>query len=184
VFVLFSFCCYFIFRFVLLGFVDHCLSFFFWSLYCLSFELRLLITLFVFFSSYFVYSNINSSYSTLLIVFVDSGKIALNKHSIFGLLLDHIVVGTKRKRHRLYNGTQYNYKGGNVMCLCNTWWREWTVLKGVRVIISLDLCVCCVDRCLSFCTFSFGHWHCVVCSSSIYGLWLPLWYIQTLPKSG
>ena len=28
-----------------------------------------------------------------------------------------------------------------------------------------------------FCPFSFGH--CVVCSSSIYGLWLPLWYPQT-----
>jgi hypothetical protein len=37
---------------------------------------------------------------------------------------------------------------------------------------------CFVDRCLSFCTFSFGH--CVVCSSSIYGFWLPLWYLQTL----
>jgi hypothetical protein len=31
---------------------------------------------------------------------------------------------------------------------------------------------------LSFCTFSFGH--CVVCSSSIHGFWLPLWYLQTL----
>jgi hypothetical protein len=30
--------------------------------------------------------------------------------------------------------------------------------------------------------FSFGH--CVVCSSSIYGLWLPLWYIQTLLENG
>ena len=28
-----------------------------------------------------------------------------------------------------------------------------------------------VDRCLFFCTFSFGH--CVVCSSSIYVFWLP-----------
>jgi hypothetical protein len=28
------------------------------------------------------------------------------------------------------------------------------------------------------CSFSFGH--CVVCSSSIYGFWLPLWYLQTL----
>ena len=36
----------------------------------------------------------------------------------------------------------------------------------------LVLYVCFVDRCLSFCTFSFGH--CVVCSSSIYGFWLPL----------
>jgi hypothetical protein len=35
-----------------------------------------------------------------------------------------------------------------------------------------------VGRCLSFCTFSYGH--CVVCSSSIYGFWLPLWYLQTL----
>jgi hypothetical protein len=32
--------------------------------------------------------------------------------------------------------------------------------------------------CLSFCTFTFGH--CVVCSSSIYGFWLCLWYLQTL----
>jgi len=31
---------------------------------------------------------------------------------------------------------------------------------------------------LSFCPFSFGH--CVVWSSSIYGFWLPLWYLQTL----
>ena len=52
------------------------------------------------------------------------------------------------------------------------------VLSGVRVTRSLVLYVCFVDRCLSFCTFSFGH--CVVCSSSIYGFGLPLWYLQTL----
>ena len=50
--------------------------------------------------------------------------------------------------------------------------------SGVRVTRSLVLYVCFVDRCLSFCTFSFGHY--VVCSSSIYGFWLPLWYLQTL----
>jgi hypothetical protein len=43
---------------------------------------------------------------------------------------------------------------------------------------SLVLCAFFVDRCLSFCTFSFGH--CVVCSSSTYRFWLPLWYLQTL----
>ena len=48
----------------------------------------------------------------------------------------------------------------------------------VRVTRSLVLCVCFVDRSLSFCTFCFGH--CVVCSSSIYGFRLPLWYLQTL----
>ena len=34
-------------------------------------------------------------------------------------------------------------------------------------ILDLVLYACFVDRCLSFCTFTFGH--CVVCSSSIYG---------------
>jgi hypothetical protein len=51
------------------------------------------------------------------------------------------------------------------------------VLSGVRVTQSLVLCVCFVDRCLSFCPFSFGH--CVVCPS-IYGFGLSLWYLQTL----
>jgi hypothetical protein len=41
------------------------------------------------------------------------------------------------------------------------------VFSGIRVIRSLVLCVCFVDRCISFCTFSFGHY--VLCSSSIYG---------------
>ena len=52
------------------------------------------------------------------------------------------------------------------------------VFNGVRVTRYLVLCVCLVDRCLSFCTFTFGHF--VVCSSSIYEFWLPLWYLQTL----
>jgi hypothetical protein len=45
------------------------------------------------------------------------------------------------------------------------------VFSGVCVTRSLTLCVCFVDRCLSFCTFSFGH--SVVCSSLIYGFLLP-----------
>jgi hypothetical protein len=52
------------------------------------------------------------------------------------------------------------------------------VFSGVRVARSLVLCVCFVDRGLPFCPFSFGH--CVVCSSSIYGFWLPVWYLQPL----
>jgi hypothetical protein len=40
------------------------------------------------------------------------------------------------------------------------------IFSGVRVTRSLVLCVCFVDRCLSFCAFSFGH--CVVCSDSDY----------------
>jgi hypothetical protein len=56
-------------------------------------------------------------------------------------------------------------------------WVHLSVLSGVCVTRSLVLCVYFVDRCLSFCHFSFGH--CVICPS-IYGFWLPLWYLQTL----
>ena len=52
------------------------------------------------------------------------------------------------------------------------------VFSGVRVTRSLVWCVCFVDRCLFFSTFSIGH--CIVCSSLIYGFWLPLLYLQTL----
>ena len=41
------------------------------------------------------------------------------------------------------------------------------VFSGDRVTRYLVLCVCFVDRCLFFCSFSFGH--CIVCSPSIYG---------------
>ena len=56
--------------------------------------------------------------------------------------------------------------------------RSLFVFNGVRVTRSIVLCVCCVDRCLSFCPFSL--FHCVFCSSSIYGFWLPYWYLQTI----
>ena len=52
------------------------------------------------------------------------------------------------------------------------------VFSGVRVTRFLVLYVSFVDRCTSFCTLSFGH--CIVCSSSIYGFWLSLCYLQTL----
>ena len=52
------------------------------------------------------------------------------------------------------------------------------VFCGVRVTRYLDLCVYFEDRCMSFCHFPFSH--CVGCSSSMYGFWLPLWYLQTL----
>jgi hypothetical protein len=42
------------------------------------------------------------------------------------------------------------------------------VFSGVCITRSLVLCVCFVDRCLSFCSFSFGH--CVVCSSVFWPL--------------
>jgi hypothetical protein len=48
------------------------------------------------------------------------------------------------------------------------------VFSGVRASRSLVVCICFVYR---FCSFSFGH--CVVCPS-IYGFWIPLWYLQTL----
>jgi hypothetical protein len=51
--------------------------------------------------------------------------------------------------------------------------------SGVRLTRSLVLCACFINRCLSFCNFSFGHF--VVYSSSIYGFRLPLWYLLPHP---
>ena len=51
------------------------------------------------------------------------------------------------------------------------------VFSEIRVTQFLVLCVCFVDRCLSFCPFSFGHY--VVCPSN-YGFWLTHWFLQTL----
>ena len=60
-----------------------------------------------------------------------------------------------RLMRRVPLGTAYNFEAP-----------EFTPgFSGVRVTLSLVLCVCFVDHCLSFCTFSFGR--CVVCSSSI-----------------
>jgi hypothetical protein len=51
------------------------------------------------------------------------------------------------------------------------------VISGVRVTRSLVLCVM---FCRSFVLFG----HSVVCSSLIDGFWLPLWYLQTLLRTG
>ena len=72
-----------------------------------------------------------------------------------------------------------------VVIWTHTWRRHLSlppVFSGICVIRSLVLCVCFVDRCLSF-LFSFSFGHCVVCSS-IYGFWLSLWYLQTLHING
>jgi hypothetical protein len=53
-----------------------------------------------------------------------------------------------------------------------------TLLVGFVMLDLYFLNVCFADLCLSFCTFSSGY--CFVCSSSIYGFWLLLWYLQTL----
>jgi hypothetical protein len=49
------------------------------------------------------------------------------------------------------------------------------VFSWIRVTRSLVLCVCFVDRCLSFCTFFLWPLCCL-----LYGFLVPLWYLQTL----
>jgi hypothetical protein len=48
---------------------------------------------------------------------------------------------------------------------------------GIVLIDLSFMCMFCRSF-LSFYLFYFGH--CVVCPSSIYGFWLPFWYLQTL----
>jgi hypothetical protein len=57
----------------------------------------------------------------------------------------------------------------------NTWVHP--VFNVARFTRYFVLCLCFIHRGLSFWHLSFDH--CVVCPS-IYGFWLPLWYLQTL----
>ena len=50
--------------------------------------------------------------------------------------------------------------------------------SGVRVTQSLVFCVMFCRLLFVLLSFSFGN--CVVCPSSIYGLWFPLWCLQTV----
>ena len=82
------------------------------------------------------------------------------------------------------NGKVTRGKWNHLFCreVCLRCWPSMSTLK-CRSRYEADVAVvgaCFVDRCLSFCTFSLCH--CVVSSSSIYGFWLPLWYLQTRVK--
>jgi hypothetical protein len=50
----------------------------------------------------------------------------------------------------------------------------------VRTKLLIFSCVFFVDHFI--CPFVLFLFHCVVCPSLIYGFWLPLWYLQTLPR--
>jgi hypothetical protein len=140
------------------------LSFFFWSLCCLFFfDLRILITPLV---------SSNSSYggSFLLIsIFVSKSTIFNKILQLFwwsGIFCFPILLLVVRQILLInffiiilpalsVDGRKFTLPGH----LSSP-----PVFSRVRVTRSLVLCVCFVDRCLSFCPFSFGH--CVVCSSS------------------
>ena len=64
----------------------------------------------------------------------------------------------KRQKHFVYA-----YKAVNINYICIFQLNDFQYTSsGVRVTRSSVLCICLVDRYLSFCPFSFGH--CVVCS--------------------
>ena len=93
------------------------LSFFFWSLYCLYFELLLLFaTLLGFFFNFCLLEyQFELLYSAHCVRRLRKNRI--KQATIFDLLVDHIVVGTKRKRHRHYNGTESIIKE-EMSCVC------------------------------------------------------------------
>ena len=126
-------------------------AYFFRTLYCqLFFDLRLLITTLVSFLT----------------------PVDINKYNNRG-----ISTCKRRIKIQFYMHIKYTRLNGNrslaaATCGAGTAYPSGspeftTSFSGVRVDRSSGLCVCFVDRCLSFCTFSFGH--CVVCSFSIYG---------------
>jgi hypothetical protein len=62
----------------------------------------------------------------------------------------------------------------NSLLFCSTWVHH-QFLVGFILLDLLFSVLFFVDFCLSFCSFSFGH--CVICPS-IYGFWLPIWYLR------
>jgi hypothetical protein len=100
-------------------------------------------------------------------------SLELSKHNIITMCCHTIYLGKKCFFHIISKKNALLEKHHFYLSDMRT-----PVVSGVRVTRSLVVYVYFVDRCLSFCTFSFGH--CVVCSSSIYWFWLPLWYHQTL----
>ena len=127
VFALFSFCYYFILRFVLLCFVDHCLCLCLFSfghcIVCISNYCFWLPFWFFFFNFCLLEYQFELLYSAHCVRRLRKNRI--KQATIFDLLVDHIVVGTKRKRHRFYNGTESIIKE-EMSCV-------WTVFSGVRV---------------------------------------------------
>ena len=53
-------------------------------------------------------------------------------------------------------------------------WYRWKYWVHTRYLLKFTYFI---GHCVSFYPFSFGH--CIVCTSSIYGFWLPLWCFQT-----
>ena len=71
--------------------------------------------------------------------------------------------------------TQWNR---NWISFRSTWVHTWCLVGWFMLTDLLFHVYCFVDRCLFFLSFSFDH--CIVCPSSIYGFWLPLWYLHAL----
>ena len=97
-----------------------------------------------------------------------------------------LTCSVEESTYQLYSGARTSHHSGAPEFISDFEWRSCSsifsclcgVFSGVSVTRSLVLCVCFIDHCLSFCPFSFVH--CVVCSSSKYGFWLPLWYLRIL----
>ena len=117
----------------------------------------------------------------------------LSKQNLLGTrnLSKQNLLGTRNLSKQNLLGTIFCVRNKQVFSLCTSYFGTlfniWFVqdsdffmvrYRPVSATRSLVLCVCFVDRCLSFCIFSVCH--CVVCSSSIYRFWLPLLYLQTL----
>jgi len=116
------------------------------------------------FSSETLLTNMNQTWQVMVLSLVPMLNCIPLVQTLFKM-------ATITKNKQFWKIDQSTFISRNCLPFRSTW-----VFSGVRVTQSLVLCVCFVDHCLSFCPFSFSH--CVVCPSSIYRFWLPLWYLQ------
>ena len=101
------------------------------------------------------------------------------KNMVFDIMNKYIMVNAKMYTQWQVRITNLEDRASQVMCNTETGATsgagtaypsgapEFTPCFQWGSCLQFYLCVCFVDRCLSFCPFSFGH--CVVCPSSIYG---------------
>ena len=59
-----------------------------------------------------------------------------------------------------------------------TYTNELFLMPISEIFQSVELFVCFVNHCLSFCYISLCH--CIICPSVYSGIWLPLWYLKTV----
>ena len=171
------------------------LKLFFWPLYCLSFELRLLITHLLSSNSSFSHCIVSSSsiygfwipFSIFKLFFWPLYRLSLIY--AFWFLLWYLQTLRLVIVSSVLWFTPSDFLFGIFKFFLWSWPLYCLFFFDLRILISsLVSSNYSLSQCIVSPSLIYGFWlppfisfgHCIVCPSSIYGFWLSLWYLQTL----